>query len=263
MEIDEGGSPSRPANEVMRRGDQQGQPPPDRPSTPPVPADRSDPITPIQRPAKRRRGDDDDDDEYSVLDLSPSEEEQVEQILSAVSHRSNMSPPAAPAQTPSRRPDPSSSTPARPRHPQSALATPSTTKSSLGATRQRILDSNHSLPRNPTTPHQGNPDAPQPQTSHADTAASINADISAIRALLAPHLAAPVAAQLGTHLTRISMKAKSASTQRDMLRGALDKQGREVAVLKERNTALEDEVKMLREARVKARGRILEMYKDT
>lgn len=48
-----------------------------------------------------------------------------------------------------------------------------------------------------------------------------------------------------------------------MLRGALDRREREVAALKERNKAVEDEARALREARVKARGKMLEMYKDT
>ncbi|KAL2113908.1 hypothetical protein VUR80DRAFT_1761 [Thermomyces stellatus] len=259
-EIDGGAGRSLRADSEMDRDEQQGQGPAARPPTPPVPADRSDPTTPIRRPPNRRR--EDDDDKYSLPDFSPSEEEQVEQILSAASCRTIMSPPPASAETPSRRPNPSLSTPARPARPPSATATPST-KSSLGATRRRILDSNNSLSSNPTTPQNGDSDSPQPHTPNAEIAASINADLSSLRALLAPHLDASVSSQLDTHLSRISMKVRNASYQRNMLRGALDKCKKEVAVLTARKTALEDEVRMLREARAKMRGKMLEIYKDT
>lgn len=279
MEIDGAESPSRSANRGVPREEQQGQPQEEqqgvpreeeqkephtdrpRPPTPPAPIDRGDPTTPIRRPQKRPRQD--DEDEYALPDFSPSEEEEAEKILSAATSRTIMSPPALPAATPTRRPGDPSSAPLHPATgPPSAIPPPSE-RTSLGATRRRILDSNTSLPRDPTTPQHRNPDAPQPQTPHADTAASINADLASLRALVSPHLGAPASEQLEALLERISMKARSGASQREMLRGALDRTERDVARLRGRNAALENEVRGLKEERVKARAKIMEVWKET
>lgn len=247
MEVGSDASPSRAADggepECGRKQREE-----DAPSTPRVPTRRAEPapITPIRRPPKRPR----EDDEYSLSDFSSGEEEQVEQILSAASRRTNMSPPAAPAATPSRRPEPSS-----------ALPTPST-RSSVGAKRHR-LDSTPSLPvSNPQTP-KNNTGPETAQTPNANTAASINTDISSVLALVTPHLDPSASSQLQVHLERISMKAESAVAERKMFRQLLDRRDMQVAELKGRNAALENEVRELRERMESVRGGMLNLYKET
>lgn len=262
MVVDGDGSPSRPANRDMRPGEQQRKPA-YNPTTPLVPANASHPAAQSHRPLKRRR--EDDDDEYPLSDFSAGEEEQIEQILSAASRRTNMSPPSVPAETPTRRANQPSSTSTPGRKvsgASSALPTPST-RSSLGATRRRILDSNASVRREPTTPQHGQHQPTERQSPHTDTAASINADLFSIRALVSPRLDTAASARLEELLTRISMKTKSGASQRDMFREAIEKRGKEALALRARNTALENEVRGLRESMTKLRGGMLDLYKDT
>lgn len=245
MEADGDASPSRAANREESQG-KQGQREEDTPSTPQAPIRHADPapITPIRRPSKRLR----EDDEYDLSDFTSGEEKELEQILTAA--------------TPSRGPDVSPSTPVRPIvGSSSALPTPST-RPPLSAKR-RHPDSTPSLTVSNFQTPTDSTNHETPQTPNANTAASINADISSIRTLVTPHLDPSVSSQLQAYLGRISMKADSAAAGRKVLRQALERRDKRVAELKGQNAALENEVRELRERMESVRGGMLNLYQKT
>lgn len=260
MEADDDASPSRAGNGREPEGGRGEECAEDAPATPRAPTRNIDPapITPIRRPQKRPR----EDDEYSLSDFSSGEEEQAEQILSAASRRTNMSPPTAPAATPSRRPDPSESTPVHSTTGSSSTFPTPSTRPSLSAKRHRVDSTpSHPVSNSQTPTNNTNPETPQ--TPNANTAASINADISSILALVTPHLDPSTASQLRAQLGRISMKAESAVAQRKMSRQLLETRDRQMAELKGRNAALENEVRELRERMESVRGGMLNLYQKT
>ncbi|SPN97098.1 uncharacterized protein DNG_00614 [Cephalotrichum gorgonifer] len=245
-------SPSPPSDGQEHQPAQGGQGATmDRPSTPPPPANRSEqvpaPTTPTRVPKRPRE----DADDYPLSDFSSGEEEAIEQILSAASGRTNMSPPTTTAETPTRRlPELSSSTSGRP----SAIPTPPT-RTSLATKRQRVLAS---------TPSAQTPSRPEtPQTPHANTAASTEADVSTVLAIVRPHVEPAVLASLEGPLNRIAMKAASAVASREMVREALKDRERRMEALAKRNVALENEVKRLKDGMTKLRGGMMNLYQDT
>lgn len=261
MEADGDASPSRAGNGRESEGGRREECLEDAPTTPRAPTGHIGPapITPIRRPQKRPR---EDDDEYSLSDFSSGEEEQVEQILSAASRRTNMSPPTAPAATPSRRPDLSASPPVRPAAGSSSAFPTQSTMPSFSAKRHR-LGSSPSQPASNSQAPTNNTNHETPQTPNANTAASINADISSILTLVTPHLDPSASSRLQAHLERISIKAESAVAQRKMSRQLLETRDRQVAELKGRNAALENEVRELRERMESVRGGMLNLYQKT
>lgn len=239
---------------------------PARPSTPPprvtLPAM---PTTPVNRTthvlttphSKRRRDESPDADDY-LSDLSSDEERQLAALADSVTRQSDMPPP----------PRPSSPTPVRtrtvaglPTPPTNhKSANPSATKGSLGAKRQRVLESSPTRASSSRLQSAAYLDNLIESDDEALSARD-EAEIANTMAVLQTHNSPPaVRNAVRSALNKFSARTTAAKARGKMALAAVEERN---VKLQERVVALENSLREQREVRVNLRGRLLNLYQDT